>query len=591
MEPVPRGRHRVFRSTIVAAAVATMLVSPAGGAAVTKARLENAANEPQNWLLGFQNYASHRYSKLSEINRDNVADLRVAFTVPMSDALLGRDFADFYQHGLVDDGFMYIDTGTGIIYKIDLRQGNKGTLVWKADAAVSPDELARTRGMAMWANAVYHNLMDGRVVAVDRNTGEFLWDEQVARVEHPGHAGALLDKEGFIASPLAVDGKILVGQSSGEHGARGWLAALDADTGQELWRTYTVPGPGEPGHETWADDHDAWKTGGASLWTTGSYDPAQRLTIWGAASPAPTSDPEYRPGDNLYTNSAIAFDVDTGAIRWYHQYVPSQLWDYDRWYYHDENGSHLLINAPFMGRDRQIVAHFGRGGFFYELDRTDGAYIAATPYVDNITWTAGLDPNTGMPVEYKPGGAPEPLPPRLDADTRTACPIYPGAVRWQPPAYHPLKRIAYAGSEDGCQSDIVAPAITLQGRGVDAPGQPEPGKRMPAQTRGLLAAIDVTTGEVVTRYKYKYPNKSGALVTAGGLVFTGWEDGALTAHDDETLDELWRFETGIGIKAPWITFAVNDKQYLAVAAGAQTAGNRPALGMRTWGAMLYVFSL
>ena len=581
MKHLARARHGAVRSIIVGAMLAAMLASTAWGASVTKARLENAVNEPENWLLGFQNYASHRYSKLAEINRDNVADLKVAFTVPMSDALLGRDYADFYQHGLVDDGFMYIDTGTGIIYKIDLRAGGKGIMVWKADAAVSPDEPARTRGMAMWDNAVYHNLMDGRVVAVDRNTGEFLWDKQIARVADPGHAGVLLDKEGFVASPLAVEGRILVGQSSGENGARGWLAALDANTGEQLWRTYTIPAPGEPGHETWADNHGAWMTGGASLWTTGAYDPVQRLTIWGAASPAPTFDPAYRPGDNLYTNSAIAFDVDTGEIRWYHQYVPSRSWSYDKWYYHDENGSHMLFDVPYMGQDRQMVGHFGRGGFFYQLDRADGAYLGASQYVDQVTWTVGLDPKTGMPTEYEPGGGPEPRLPRFEAEALTACPIYPGAVRWQPPAYDPVKRIAYAGSEDGCQSGQTTGANTL---GL-------PAKKAPEQTIGLLTAIDVTTGEVVARHTYPHPNKSGVLATSGGLIFTGWEDGALTAHDGETLDELWRFETGIGIKAPWITFTIDGKQHLAIAAGAQTVRDRPALGLRTWGAMLYVFAL
>ena len=559
---------------------------------MTKARLENAVNEPQNWLLGFQNYASHRYSKLAEINRDNVASLRVAFTVPMSDALLGRDYADFAQHGLVEDGFMYIDTGTGIIYKIDMRSGTKGIFVWKADAAVSPDEQARTRGMTMWANAVYHALADGRVVAVDRDTGEFLWDQQITRVEHPDGAGVNLDKEGFTAAPLAVDGRILVGQSSGEHGTRGWLAALDATTGEELWRTYTVPAPGEPGHETWTDDHAAWKTGGASLWTTGSYDPAQRITIWGAAQPSPIHDPGHRPGDNLYTNSVIAFDLDSGEIEWYFQFVPSQSWDYDNWYYHDDNGLYSLMDAPFGGQIRQMVAHFGRSGFFYLLDRTNGAFIGATQYVDQVTWTAGLDPRTGMPMEYRPGVNLEPRLPRFDAEpNKEACPIYPGAVRWQPPAYHPGKRIAYAASEDGCKTHGIMPEAALREGSVDERGRRGADARGLEQTTGLLTAIDVTTGEIVARHEYMYPNKSGILVTAGGLVFTGWEDGALTAHDEDTLDELWRFETGIGIKAPWITFTVNGKQYLAIAAGTRTPFNRPALGERTWGAMLYVFRI
>src|SRR6185436_14144245 len=198
-----------------------------------------------------------------------------------------------------------------------------------------------TRGLALWGNQAFVNLIDGRVVSMNATSGEIVWDVMLAGQnarEMPETAA-----EGFTAAPLTADGKVLVGQSMGDWGTRGWLAALDVKDGKQLWRTYTVPAKGEPGFETWKDDHNAWKTGGAALWTTGSYDPAQRVTIWGTAQPVPMFDPEFRPGDNLFSNSVVAFDIDTGKIKWYFQYTPNESWDYD------EQGVHMLVDAPFGG--------------------------------------------------------------------------------------------------------------------------------------------------------------------------------------------------------------------------------------------------
>ncbi len=573
----------------------------ASGGPVTQERLENADAEPQNWLTTFQNYQAHRYSRLDEINRDNVGGLKVAFTLPVTTGIIGRTRVDLENPPMVDDGIMYFDDGAGVFYKVDVRSGTKGQVLWRADAAVSKDEANRTRGIALWNNAIYHNLADGRVVAVDRDSGEFLFDEQIARVSHPKGSNLNLEKESFTAAPLAVEGKILVGNSAGDAGTNGWLAAVDAETGKELWRTYTIPGPGEPGHETWADDHGAWKTGGGALWTTGSYDPEQKLIIWGTAQPGPMHDPEFRPGDNLFTNSAVAFDIETGAIKWHFQYVPNESWDYD------EQGVHQLIDAKFDGADRKMVLHWGRNGFVYQLDRTNGQFLTAEQFVDEVNWTAGIDPKTGKPLEYDPSLAVQEYVPeyrmvRGEEQGDPICPHRLGGVRWQTPAYNPDTKVSYIAARDGCSSFANLPVDALADGGIDPKGAGGfHGVDRPNikdfGVRGIIAAADVTTGKVIGKYNTHYDNQSGVLATSGGLIFTATVDGTISAHDDKTLEELWSFNTGIGIKAPPISYSVDGKQYIAIMAGGNVtqagwADAFPELATQLIpGAMLYVFAL
>ncbi len=583
-------RSTFARLAIVGTALGAVLATPAFAADVTQQRADNADAEPQNWILPMQNYSSHRYSRLDEINRDNVANLRVAFTVPLNDALRGRNLADNEGTPLVDDGMMYLDTGNTFM-RIDVTSGNNGVVAWRADFALPVEENIRTRGIAMWGNYVYRNLTDGRVVAVDRDSGEFLFDKPIARVPHPGWAGvdAERTRESFRSTPLIAEGKIFVGNGRGDDGTRGWIAAVDATTGDELWRFYTVPGPGEFGHDTWEDDHGAWKTGGAAIWTIGSYDVAQRLYIQGTAQPVPMFDPEFRPGDNLFSNSALALNIDDGTLKWYFQYTPNESWDYD------EQGVHMLIDAPFNGTPRQTVAHFARNGYFYQLDRVTGEFINATQYVAKITWTAGLDPKTGLPVEYDPNLALQTYIPatrwaRSDEAPKQACPALPGGARWQTPAYDPTTMVAYIAGEDGCQTRAIVPSIITADGGIDEKGRTRPGSASDQEVRGQLTAMNVTDGSLITQLTTPYPNRAGASVTAGGLLFTGNQDGSVTAHHSETLAELWRFNTGIAFKAPPMSYSVNGKQYIAIVAGAQLYP-APELGDRGWGSMLYVFSL
>ncbi len=578
---------------LAAVLLATACLTPALAADVTQQRLENADSEPQNWMTVFQNYSNHRYSRLDQVNRDTVKNLHVAFTIPIQSAMEGTKSAELENAPLVIDGMMYFNDEWGTIYKVDVSSGTSGATQWIADPAVDkggPQVIRTTRGIAAYGNRVYANLIDGRVIAVNMESGEIEWDRQVTNTEDNWEDDV---GETFTAAPLATEGKILVGQSLGDVGTRGWLEAVDAETGEKLWRTYTIPAPGEPGSETWKDDHNAWHTGGGSLWVTGAYDPEQKVTIWGTANPVPMFDPEFRPGDNLFTNSAIAFNIDDGSMKWYFQYTPNESWDYD------EVAVHFLYDANVDGQDRKLVGHFARNGFFYQLDRTNGQFIAAAQNDAHIGWTAGIDPKTGKPVEYDPSLDVQtyiPATRQRRADNRSvqACPTMLGGIRWQPTAYNPDTHIGYSAGLDGCNSISINNPDPLPGGGnPNGPGKIWLGGDVgPELLHGRITAMDMNGPKLVAYRDLPFENLSGVLATKGGLIFTGEMDGNVVAYDDKTLEPLWQFSTGISFKAPAIAYAIGDKEYIAIIAGGPGApGGHPELANMRAGAMLYVFSL
>ena len=369
---------------------------------VNKDRLINAMNEPQNWLLMNGDYGSLRYSKLTQINRENVKNLRMVWAMALGGMQdVGQNGPENELNPLIDNGFMYTSDGWGTIYKIDARNPGRGSFVWVADPGVQHEgNVTRTRGIALWEDKVIANLPDGRVIAINRDNGEIVWDKKITTKNEFGN------QERFLTAPLVADGKVLVQNGAGDGGTRGWVAALDVNTGKELWRWYTVPKPGDPGSETWKDDHNAWKTGGGGIWQTGSYDAAQNLYIVGTGNPFPIYDPQFRPGDNLYTNSVVAIDVATGKMAWYFQYTPNDSWDYD------ETGVFLLYDTTINGVPRKVVGHFGRNGFFYSIDRTNGRFIKAEKYVNDLNWTKGINPETGQAARLQPEARRADLQPR-----------------------------------------------------------------------------------------------------------------------------------------------------------------------------------
>ena len=427
----------VRKSLRIAALVGGLAATLAGAAfaqysmTVNKDRLLNAQNEPQNWLMMNGDYGANRYSKLSQINRENVKGLRMVWALALGGMQdIGQNGPENELNPLIDNGFMYTSDGWGTTYKIDVRDPARGQFVWVTDPGVKHQgNQSKTRGLALWQDLVVNDLPDGRVIAMKRDTGEIVWDKMMTVTNEFG------SKEKFATAPMIAADKVFVANGAGDAGTRGWVAALDARTGKELWRWYVIPKPGDPGSETWKDTNNAWKTGGGGIWQTGSYDPSTNLTIWGTGNPVPQFDPQSRPGDNLYTDSVVALNADTGKLAWYFQYTPNDAWDYD------EVGVHMLYDTLIGGQMRKVVGHFGRNGFFYSLDRTTGKFIKGAQYVNDLNWTKGLNPETGKPLEYDPKLDVQIYNPvaralRGDPEKRT-CPTWHGGVAHQPTAYNP----------------------------------------------------------------------------------------------------------------------------------------------------------
>ena len=557
-------RHHSPTQTVLACAivVAASAITLGGqySLTVSKDRLINAQNEPQNWLLMNGDYGSQRYSKLTQVNRDNVRNLRMVWALALGGMQdVGQNGPEAEVNPLIDNGFMYTSDGWGTIYKIDVRQPDRGDFLWIADPGVEHEgNRSRSRGIALWEDLVLANLPDGRVIAIDRDNGEIVWDVEIAGTNEFGA------RERFLTAPLVANGVVLVQNGAGDGGTRGWVAGLDVRNGEELWRWYTVPEPGQPGGDTWKDDHNAWKTGGGGVWQTGSYDPETNLYIFGTGNPYPIYDPEFRPGDNLYTNSAVALDVTTGERAWHFQYTPNDSWDYD------EVGVHMLYDTMIDGRLRKVVAHYGRNGFFYSLDRTDGTFIKAAQYVNDLTWTAGIDPQTGRPVDYDPNldvqiYNPEARALRSDRDEmKRACPTWHGGVAHQPLSFNPVKNIAYGVGTEGCFSQTGA-AVAYQSLdgGVDRQGS-ERREYSSDLYYGAVTAMDADSHEIVAKAITDIEVRSGIISTAGGLVFSALQDGWVIAYHDETLQELWRFNVGTPLKGAPVTYAIGPRQYVAV---------------------------
>lgn len=577
---------RMVRSVAVLATV--LLASTALSAVaseVTEQRLNNPDKEPQNWLTVNKDYASHRFSELNQINKTNAKDLKVAFTVALG-GVQGVGYNPLGGHQstpLVNDGSMFAVDGFGAVYKIDVRDPAKARIAWVMDPGTNKADLmvASNRGVALYKNFVISVTGDCKVNWTNADTGELVKTVQFDNLKESHCA--------LTTAPLVIGNKVIVGGSGGDRGARAHIDAFNAETGEHLWKTYTVPAPNEPGGETWKGNNNAWQHGGGSFWVTGSYDPDTKLTIWGTGQPVPMFDPEYRPGDNLYTNSSIALDTDTGKMKWYFQYTPGDFLDFD------EVGINQLINTKIDGEDRRIVAHFGRNGFFYTIDRTNGQYIASQQYAQKVGWTDGIDPKTGKPVEYDAGkdlqvykiGKPS----RREQGRLVSCPNIQGGVNYFPTTYSPRTHLSYGGGIEGCSNVDIDPSndasgpFWLGGSYVNA-----------EQVKGSVTAMDPSTDKKVAQQSMDNPITSGVTSTAGGLILTTTTDGTVFVLDDETLKPLWSFNTGSFSSAPPMTYAVNGKQYIAVLIGGNVQtrdflNKTPSLKDMQNTSMLFVFGL
>ena len=564
--------HRnAIRNALLAA---SMLASPAFAADVTPERLVNADKEPQNWLMNHRTYDGQRFSPLARINKDNVKGLRLAYTVA-----LGGIAANEYVMStpLAEDGFLYLTDSAGVLYKIDGRSGDVGRIVWRMDPGQEKQD--RNRGAALWGNLVI-TAAGGppRMIATNKETGRVAWESSFSDTPEVAMTSA----------PLAVRDKIIVGAAGGDTGVRDWMAGLDAATGKRLWRNYTVPAPGEPGSETWKDKNNAYLTGGGAVWVTGTYDPGTHQTIWGTGNPVPMYDPTYRPGDNLYTNSAISYDPDTGKMNWYFQYTPGDMWDYD------EVGTHILIEGSVAGQARKLITHSARNGFLYTMDRANGAMVGAKPYMDNINWTKGIDQKTGKPLDYDPNKDIQTysgIANQTPNQPKRACPGHAGGNNYWPSAYSPKTKLIYIPALTNCEDISIDTTKHSKEKGWNG-GAFKTSERYESN----LTAMDPVTGEVKKNVHLRYPNYSGAMTTGGGLVFVALLDGTFAAYDDTTLEEVWKFNAGSGFTAPPMSFEVNGKQYVAIASGASISSrarlvNTPELKDLRNVTMLYVFGL
>jgi alcohol dehydrogenase (cytochrome c) len=573
--------NRAMRRAALLTGSMIVAAFPARAAEVTSERLLNPDREPQNWLMNHRTYDGQRFSPLTRINKDNVKNLRLAYVVP-----LGGDSGGEFNEAtpLAEDGFLYITDSWGVLYKIDGTSGDRGRVVWRMDP--KQERQQANRGAALWGNLVITPAnRPARVIATDKETGKVVWETNVTfGSSQMGNTGA----------PLVVKDKVVFGAAGSDAGWRGWVAALDAATGKREWLTYTIPAPGEPGSETWKGNNNAWQTGGGAVWLTGTYDAQINQMIWGTGNPVPMMDAYARPGDNLYTNSAISLNPDTGKMNWYFQYTPGDHWDFD------EAHTHILIDGVVNGEPRKLITHSGRNGFVYTFERSNGQILLAKPYMDNINWTKGIDQKTGKPLDYDPqkevqtySGVAAPTP---NEPVRRLCPNRMGGSNFWPTSYSPKTKLLYIPALTACEDVTNNEELAAAGKATGWFVRSGGGYRAPERYESNLTAVDPFTGEVKKNVHLPYPNFSGTLATGGGLIFLALLDGTVAAYDDVTLEELWKINVGSGFSAPPMTFEVNGKQFIAIASGLGAGAkvklaNSPELRDQRNATVLYVFSL
>ena len=535
---------------VLPACVLPLLLTVGLDAQVTADRLRNTQDEPHNWLTYSGSYASTRHSQLDRITPSNVGDLELKWVFQ------AQSLENFAATPLVVDGIMYVTQAPNDVVALDARSGR---VFWVHEYAPSAE--ARpccglvNRGVGILGETLFMATIDAQLVALDAVTGRPLWQTAV---------GDPAQGYSMTVAPLVIRDKVVVGVAGGEYGIRGFIAAYDAATGDEAWRFYTIPGPGEPGHETW--EGDSWRYGGAPVWLTGSYDPELNLTYWGIGNPGPDWNPAQRRGDNLYSDSVVALDADTGELRWYFQFTPNDAYDYD------------AVQIPVLadietgdGRIVKVMLWANRNGFFYALDRVTGRFINGTPFV-TVNWAEGLD-DSGRPIQTpQPPGA-------------VTYPGVQGGTNWYSPSYSPRTGLFYLPAWENYGA-IFQPSsepeeyregqLFLGGLPLPAiPGAAAPPalRRGPvndwteAAGTGAVIALDPRTGEQRWKFEMTDVTTSGILTTGSDLLFTGGREGYFYAFDARDGELLWRATLGGMIHNGPISYEVDGAQYVAAAAG------------------------
>ncbi len=521
--PAPAQAQEQALSTVI-----TPAFSP-----VTWERLVNAGNEPENWLMYSGTLDSRRHSPLEAINTENVSGLEIkwAYQIPVIDR------AETVP--LVVDGIMFITEAPSNVTAVDARSGR---VYWRYDHPL-PEDLRlccgrNNRGVAILGETLFMSTLDAHLVAVDARTGNLLWDTEVAEYSS-GYSKT--------AAPLIVKDKVVTGIAGGEFGIRGFIDAYDPATGELIWRTHTIPGPGEFGNDTWLGD--SWATGGAATWITGSYDPELNQIYWGTGNPGPDWNGDVRLGDNLYSDSVLALNGDSGEIEWHFQFTPHDVHDYDA------IQIPILADIEFGGEPRSTMLWANRNGFFYTLDRATGEFLLGDTFA-TVTWASGLDAS-GRPIRV-PGMAPT-------YEGVMVSPAIAGATNWYSPAFNPDTGLFYVTAFDGEQEFFKRDEDYEEGEAYTGGGgrytQP-----MDA-FHSAIRAIDPATVDIAWEFPIMPRSSAGITTTAGGLLFSGTADGYFFALDAASGGELWNISLGARVHAAPMTYAVDGEQFVAIAAG------------------------
>jgi alcohol dehydrogenase (cytochrome c) len=499
---------------------------------VTYERLRAAEHDPSNWLTYSGQYNGQRYSRLTSINRRNASHLQIRWIYQL------RTGDAVETTALVADGVMYLTRANDVV-ALDAATGRPYWTYSHPLPATLPLCCGRqNRGLAMLNGRLFMATLDAKLIALDAASGMLLWTAVVADPRE-GYSGT--------GAPLVVKDKVITGIAGGEFGIRGFIDAYDAATGARVWRFDTVPAPGAPGHDTWAGE--SWQNGGAPTWMTGSFDPALNLVYWGVGNPGPDWNGAHRGGDNLFSDSVVALDADRGTLQWHFQFTPHDEHDWDA------TQVPVLVDTVRDGRTRRLMYVANRNGFFYVLDRQTGAFQFAREFARQ-TWAERID-ERGRPI-LKPGVSPSP-------EGVFVAPSANGAANWWPPAYSPATGLFYVTAYDGGATFFSSEAEHVTGEmhlgGTIGEEDPAP------DAVSAIRAIDPISGARVWEFLLKPKSMSGLLATAGGLIFGGSIDGYVFALDASTGADLWHRSVGGAVIAAPITYAVNDAQYVAVAAG------------------------
>ena len=495
-------------------------------------RLLRADEEPGNWLMYSGNYRSYRYSRLEQITADNVNRLRPKWIHQM------RTSHKVETSPLIVDGIMYLTRPPNDVIALDAETGRK---LWSYEYRIPERVIVCcgqvNRGLAILDDTLFMGTVDAHLIALNARSGREKWKVAVADYK-AGYALTL--------APLVVKDKVIVGIAGGEYGVRGFIDAYSAATGERAWRFYTIPGPDEPNFGTW--EGDSWKTGAATAWVTGAYDPDLNLTYWGTGNPGPDWNGDGRRGDNLYSDCLVALDVDSGKLKWFFQFTPHDVHDWDA------TEVPVLIDAVVRGSQRKLLLHANRNGFFYALDRVSGEFLLAKPYVKQ-TWAKEID-SKGRPVRV-PDTSPS-------LSGVTVWPGVTGGMNWYSPSYSPLTGLLYVAAQE--QGNIYFKADATYKPGSSFVGGGE--KPIPSdQGYGAVRAIVPGTGEIRWEHKLVSPPWAGLLSTAGNVVFGGTPEGNFFALDSRTGKDLWHFPTGGYIIANPVSYLSRGKQQVAIAAG------------------------